>query len=111
MELRASDPQLMYNLRQDFNRTYLDFIQLLDEDYHQVCGCTCAGRGGVPRRVVFDGNSISYNAATVNLAKPWAPGAGSPASPVLRREDRQIVSGLSRVQRAMIRALVHKGQV
>jgi hypothetical protein len=67
MELAQQAPRTLYSLRYWVNVAYMDFVQLLQVDYTQAFGCQCAGRHGVPRRVVFDGNSLAYRAASAWL--------------------------------------------
>ena len=71
LELGQSAPGPLYNLRYWVNLTYLDFVQLQEAPYQEVFGCTCGHAGGIPRRVVFDGNSLSYRSASAQLEKPW----------------------------------------
>ena len=53
-------PRTIETYRAWVNKAYLDFVQLLDVRYTDIFGCTCPDRGGVPRRIVLDGNSLAF---------------------------------------------------
>lgn len=91
VELGAMAPAKLERLREWVNKAYLDFIQLRDVDYTTVFGCTCPGKHGIPTRVVFDGNSLSYSKASAALQKPWLAPEGDPTVPVLPGEVRHPV--------------------
>ena len=66
-ELGTLDPYVLYRTRFYVNLAYLDFIQLQHVQYESSFGCVCDSQHGIPRRVVFDGNSLSYRAASAWL--------------------------------------------
>jgi hypothetical protein len=76
-----------------------------------VFGCTCPGQHGIPRRVVFDGNSLSFKEATKALRKPWAASEDQPVVRVLPREVRHPAPELDPRDRQLLRTLVYRGQV
>ena len=60
---------------------------------------------------MFDGNLLSYRAASAWLQKPWMYGPESPWVPSLRREQRHPIWTLTAVQRRLLRDLLHRGRV
>lgn len=86
---------MLYATRRLLNRAYLDYIQLLElEDHSGVFGCVCGSTDG-PRRVILDGNSLSYRAASAYLVKPWDAAPGDPEVCTLRRRERHPISSIT----------------